>query len=73
MLKDLIARILGIETYLDVAIELIKENARLNDAVFIAYEKGKEAAYKEISENTEVEEIEIDDLLELTGEENEAN
>lgn len=69
-IRNIIAKIFGIDTYYDIAIDLMQENKKLNDAVFTAYKIGRQAVLDEIKNATEEEnEIEIKDLIELIGEE----
>lgn len=68
-IRNIIAKIFGIDTYYDIAIDLMQENKKLNDAVFTAYKIGRQAVLDEIKNTAGEEEIEIKDLIELIGEE----
>jgi hypothetical protein len=84
-IKWFIAKIFRIDNYFDVAYDLIYENELLRetaaDSFYKGYLQGKEDLRKEIEEQEQreledfcaQEEIDIDDLVDITGEHYEAD
>ncbi len=76
MIKEFIAKLFGIETYFDVAMDLYQENEQLKKDFYEAYTNGKRDAnykiekeqYERLQELCDLEEIEIEDLVDILGE-----